>query len=96
MGAGQAMVGRKHSSGDPPIALNLAETSPSSVRPVIVTVNVGDCPVSAMGNVARSMILFVGTVTFVQAVIAAPEEFFALNVADVYVTEVTNVNDRHA
>ena len=41
MGAGHAIVGRKHNSGEPPIALILAETSPSSVRPFIVTENVG-------------------------------------------------------
>ena len=96
MGAGQATVGRKHNSGEPPIALIFADTSPSSVRPVMVTENIGACPVSAIGNVARSMILLPGTVTFVQAAIAAPEEFLTLNVADVYVTAVTSVKDFHA
>ena len=89
-------MGRRQSSGDPPIALIFAETSPSSVRPVNVTENVGVCPVSETVNVERSMTLFPGTATFVHDEIAVPEEFFTENVADVYVTAVTKVKFRHA
>ena len=61
----------------------VAETSPSVDRPVKTTENCGFCPVSATGNVVRSTILFAGIALFVQAVIATPDEFLTVIVADV-------------
>ena len=89
-------MGLRHNSGEPPIALIRADTSPSSVRPVNVTENIGVWPVSAIARLLRSMILFPGIVTFVQDGIAVPDEFFTVNVADEYETAVTNVKLRHA
>jgi hypothetical protein len=63
---------------------------------VKVTEKVGLWPVSDTESDARSMILFAGTVTFVHAGIAVPEEFFTVNLAEAYETAVIKVNVRHA
>ena len=93
---GHAISGRRHSSGDPPIALIRALTSPSVWRPEKVIVNVGCCPVAEVAKVERSTVFVPGTATFVQAVIGTPAESLTVSVAEVYTDVVVTVKLRHA
>ena len=82
---GQAIaVGRRQSSGLPPMAVVRALMSPYSVRPVNVTVKVGAWPDSATERFERSTVFGAvdGIATFVQPVIAEPSAVFTVNVAD--------------
>jgi hypothetical protein len=55
---------------------------------VKVTVNVGLCPVLAIGSVDKSTVLFPGIAMFVHPVMEVPDPFFTVSVAEVKVLSV--------